>query len=189
MEKNNYSIVDLKNLFNHKLLFSKNETTVSDEENGLDGIFIDNGIFLGNNVKISGIPFAVNSTSKDNIVCREQKVIVNQKCDNIYFLGFNYWGANICKSKLKFKGEQETDKNIYFNDWSNNQFDETFSNYFLNAKTGVFQTEAFGKINHNVFFHIYKIECEKEKFLEYITLPDYLLMHIFAITLERKGNG
>ena len=179
-----YISIDLSIYFNHKLLLPKEELLPCSEENGLDGIFIDNSNFINGTAEYDGIPFKINITGKDNITCTEQKIYINRNAKSIFLLGLMYWGSNICKYKIKYKSGEEIFSNIYFSDWTGNGFDGALNAYGINAKTRLFKSQAFGKVNHAKYFTMYKIKIENDCEIEYIELPDYYLMHLFAITLE-----
>lgn len=177
--------INISDLCNHKLIY---ENAPSEEEMvGLDNIYVLSKDFDINKKLISdNFEIEYCSGLYDNVVCDLQKINVNSFVKRIHFIGFAYWGDTCENIKIIFDDGSENWVELKFIDWSQEYKKMTESHNPENEYKikDVHVMISSGKMIHLIYFHDSICEIDENKMVKEIVLPDNLLIHIFAITVE-----
>lgn len=189
MQNNCFHKINLIPYLNKKIVFSHSKIT---DDAGLDGMGVYKGTFFDFNktIELDNIPYIFrNKRSLDCIMCDNQNINLKPLIfKKLHFLGFMYWGANCDYLKLNYVDGRYDYIKIFFSDWSKETkpIENSFLDLFdLKPKTiGTFF--SCGKAVLPIYLHHCEYENTLDKEIESITLPDNMLMHIFAITAEQS---
>ena len=184
--------INISTYCNHKLIYSKapklNEVN---SEIGLDNIYIFRGFLKSNDSKeLDGVDFKLSHGKYDNIICDRQRIKIGRTATKLHVLGFAYWGDTNEYFKVIYADHSEKLVKIPFIDWSHpwtcKQGDINW--YGENIKTVMIVPSA-GAQFHAIYFHHSFVELDETKEINQIVLPDNMLTHIFALTLETADNN
>ena len=176
-----FKCIDLREFFNHKLFYSNKP---DDKDNcGIDNIYIETQELGDQKEILGGVEFVSHYGGNDNIVCENQKIRINSNAKSIHFLGFSYWGETNELIKILYEDNGEEYVNIPFMDW-NRDFCNVDKVLCGDNMEPVKTLISSGDLIHLVHFHRSKVDL-KGKNIDAIILPDNMLLHIFAITIEK----
>ena len=180
--------VDLKKHFNHQLFYDE---VISEFQNeiGLENSYIlkENNTLLKKD-NFAGIEFKLEFDGNDNVICNKQILDVNCKASKIHFLAISTWIDTIEYFKVIYEDESVENIQVPFLNWTEKTGSNCELYYYVEKdkiKT-VSQTIATGAFSRLVYFHYSYALLNNNKIIKQIVLPDNLLIHIFAITLEKK---
>lgn len=120
----------------------------------------------------------------DNISCKRQEIIINEKNYNFLFLlGCSEWGDYKEDFKIVYEDGSKDTYNITFADWApslDNEeiLDTAYKSKIIIKNDGKFQ---MSNIDHRLYSKYIPLNCEKK--LIKIILPECSNIHIFAISL------
>lgn len=119
---------------------------------------------------------------KNFVECRRQKI--NVKKGNykfIHIFGYSFWGNRYNDLELGYEDGSKEIKQLYLSEWTGAepQFNDHIAIYASHHHE---HTDSEGAPSVACYHTI--IECNKNKLLKYIKLPDDAHKHILAITLE-----
>ena len=187
----NYQALDIKELFNHKLVYQKLPKINAYKEFGLDNVCV-----LREDIKfkteeiIDKVNFKFNFLGKDNVVCDGQQIKVNLHANKIHFVSFAYWGDTNEFFQIVYDDESIEKIKVPFIDWSHEV--RTDSNsiawYGNNIKTCK-KVVTSGAITMLVHFHHTVCELKQNKIIKEIIFPYNMFTHVFAVTLEENNKG
>ena len=180
-----YKTIDIAKHYNHKLIYDfKPKEGASC---GLDNIYVSKYDFLSEGKALGkGIEYTYNLGEHDNVICNGQRIFIGSKVKRWHFVGFAYWGNVNEIVKIIYDDNTEDWIKITFIDWfylfDHNIWNEnvTQGNKIENIRTVV----TSGDIIHLIYFHDCICEFHGEKNVKEIILPNNILVHIFAITIE-----
>lgn len=180
-----YKKIDIAKQCNHKLIYdSKPEEGSSC---GLDNIYVLKYDFLSEGKELGrGIDCVYSLGEHDNIACNGQRIFIGSKVKKWHFIGFAYWGDVSELIKVIYEDETEEWIKITFIDWSYSFVHSiwnkniTYDNKIENIRTVI----TCGDMIHLIYFHDCIHEFHSEKNVKEIILPNNILVHIFALTVE-----
>ena len=176
--------INLSRLYNHKFMYNDNPQVLEDV--GLDNTYILKKDFINNNKStFNNVSFLFSNQYYDNVVCDNQKIIINQKANKIHMIAFSYWGSTNAFFEVVFDDESKELIKIPFIDWVQKAkvSYETISWFGENVDT-IKQVPSQGVLNNIVNFHHTITKIKTRKKIKEIIFPDNFLIHVFAITLE-----
>lgn len=177
--------INLSKFYNHKLFYDSIPN--GEKTFGLDNIcilkqnYIENKKILTQKVNIDFC-----SNDYDNVICNKQKVLIESKVHRWHFIGFAYWGNVSELFRVIYIDETEEIIEVTFADWSRPYAQDLLENTegSFNIVEDVLNVESSGEKTHLVHFHDSIFESHNEKIVKEIVLPNNLLVHIFALTIE-----
>lgn len=176
--------IDISMYCNHKLIYKK----IPDKKSyGLDNICILEHDFLReNSTDKRGIISNYCLGDYDNIMCDGQRLAIDSKVKKWHFVGFAYWGDANEIIKVIFEDNTEDWLEIVFIDWSHKFVHNFWNNNFAhdNKIENVRVAIATGDMIHLVYFHDCISNFHNDKVVKEIILPNNILTHIFALTIE-----
>lgn len=183
----NFYPIDIKGLTNHKLIYEKEFKIKCDEEIGLDGMYLLlDDLKLSEHEVIDGIDFLFCFNECDNISCDKQRIKIEDDILKIHIIGFAYWGGVVEFLKIIYDDFTEEDVEVPFLDWSKN-ISNTWT-IILNKRniSTCKTTKTYGVEEHVVNLHHITCELSSGKKVKEIVLPNNMLTHVFAITIEKN---
>ena len=184
-----YFPVDLKPYFNHKLFYTEVPKSKK-EEFGLDNICIlRNDIKLKEQDTLENVKFCFCFGQYDNVVCDRQKIMLNAFATRVHLISFAYWGDTNEFFKIVYEDLSEENLRVPFIDWSHEPYKDFIGInwYGKNTSTARIVTTS-GADKHPAYFHHTVCEIRQRKIIKEIILPDNMLTHIFAMTLENENT-
>ena len=177
--------IDISKQCNHKLIYD--EMPNGNEPFGLDNICVLKRDFLHENrILKKEIACEYCFGVYDNIICDGQRITIGSKDKKWHFIGFAYWGDVSEPIKVVFDDSTEDWIEITFIDWSHafvyNTGNDNFTrgNKIENTRICI----SSGDMIHLVYFHDCICEFHNDKVVREIILPNNILVHIFALTIE-----
>ena len=188
---NRYIPINLKAYYNHKMVYKQLPKGNRKNEFGLDNICIlKSDVKLKEQEILEGVEFNFSFGKFDNIVCDRQKIIINAKATKLHLIGFAYWGDTNEYFKVIYDDLTQEIIKIPFIDWSHKPYRDSRSIDWYGENTSTVRTVIVsGELTHLVYFHHTVCEIMQRKTIKEIVLPDNMLTHIFAITLENESKN
>lgn len=179
--------LDLADLCNHKLIYYGSPNPQRDA--GLDNIYIIKDVFLAAQrapVKSSvDVTFDYQFGMYDNIQCEGQRIRLNLYAKKIHLVGFAYWGDAYENVEIVYEDGTRDWREVLFVDWA-----RPF-NHFLDLGQkkdarveDLFALTSSGVLTHLIYMHDCICELDGRKHVKEIVLPDNMLIHLFAVTVE-----
>ena len=177
--------IDISKYCNHKLIYEN--LPEGESYFGLDNICILKQDFLSKYKTLKqGDLYNYCLGNQDNIACDGQRIFIGSKVKRWHFIGFAYWGDVNEIINVIFDDDTEDWIDIAFIEWSRLfvhgpwSGNLTHDNKIENVRVAV----TAGDMIHLVYFHDCVCEFSKEKTVKEIILPNNILVHIFALTIE-----
>lgn len=179
--------LDLSMLFNHKLFYDE-PLNGSLNEIGLENSYIlrENNSLLKRKI-FNGVEFNCESLDFDNVICSRQSIQINDSATKIHFLAISTWIDTIEFLKVIYLDGSSEYVKVPFINWTERTGTNCELYYYdkeEKIKT-VCEAVTSGQIRRLVCFHHSYVDIKSDKLIKEIILPDNMLIHIFAITLER----
>ncbi len=179
--------IDLAEYCNHKLIYYGLPNPK--KEAGLDNIYIVKDIFLSAQRAPGKSPvnvtFDYQFGMNDNIQCEGQHIRLDLCAKRIHLVGFAYWGEACENIEIVYEDGTRGWCEALFVDWS-----RPFNRYMElgqkreNRVEDLFTLTSSGAQTHLVCMHDCICELDGRKPVKEIGLPDNMLIHIFALTVE-----
>lgn len=178
--------INLSLYFNHKLIYKENPKVKGDEILGLDGRYIlSNDFDVDEHPVVDGVDFLFNYGRYDNVSCDSQRIKIESNAEKLHIIGFAYWGSVNEYLKIIFDDLTYENVKVPFLDWSHNSAKTYWSDFWNIRKFSTWKTvKTSGTEKCLVNFHHIVCELKNRKRIKEIILPNNILTHIFAITLE-----
>lgn len=179
--------IDLADLCNHKLIYYGSPNPK--REAGLDNIYIIKDVFLAAqraSVKSSvDVVFDYQFGMYDNIQCEGQRIRLNLYAEKIHLVGFAYWGDSYENVGIVYEDGTRDWCEVLFVDWSH-PFDRglDLGQKEMSRVEDLFALTSSGALTHLIYVHDCICELNKHKSVKEIVLPDNMLIHLFAVTVE-----
>ena len=177
--------IDLSKYCNHKLLYENIPTDGTPF--GLDNICILKQDYLSRKKDLKqNTEYNCRWGEHDNVVCDMQSVMIGSKVKRWHFLGFSYWGNVNELFRVLYAVGTESYMEVTFVDWSQPYIHdpyETIDNH-NNIVEDIFNVVSTGEKIHPIYFHDSIVMTQNEKIVKEIILPNNILVHIFALTIE-----
>ena len=140
---------------------------------------------------INEVPFLFKFGGCDTVVCEGQRLSIKGEFDLVHFIGFFYWGENFETYYVVTKTCQSIPYKICFPDWSRKIVEKPepyqLACGYKNILPGLtLHSNGKEKRELNIFHYISDLSGRKQ--LSEIILPDYFLLHILAITCEKREH-
>ena len=178
--------VELKEHFNHRLFYEK-PVSLTNDEIGLENSYIlmENNNLL-NKSNFNNVDFFCEFGDNDNIVCLGQTLTINKKAKRIHLLAISTWIDTVEFFDIVYDDKTVERIKIPFLNWIEISGTNCELYYYEKEEnvTTVSQTVTTGYFKRIVCFHHSYANLNANKKIKKIVLPDNLLIHIFAITLE-----
>ncbi len=184
-----FFIVNLKDYYNHKMVYGQLPKENAEQEFGLDNTCIlKSDVKLEEHDTLDDIEFRFSFGHFDNVVCDRQKIEVNDIATKLHLIGFSYWGDTTEYFKIVYKDLSEEIIWVPFVDWSHKSYN-TLRNFGWNEKNiSIARTViTSGAVINLAYFHHVTCEIAKRKIIKEIVLPNNIFTHIFAMTLEDES--
>ena len=123
----------------------------------------------------------------DNVVCDSQRIPINSKVKRWHFIGFSCWYDANEFVRIVYEDGTEDFIDVTFVDWSYHFVPDCWNrdisrgNKIENVRVAVSAGEAV----RLVYFHDCICELKNEKTVKEIILPNNILVHMFALTIEK----
>jgi hypothetical protein len=182
----NYSILDLDNVFNNDGItsFSNRREGNFDNPDGVFGAkYPSEEIIkeLSNNfIKYNDIPFKIKIDGNDNLVCAGQRLEINNtKGQKLFILGSSEHGNYQEKILIEYIDGEIQEELLSFSDWCQSPI--YGENIVIDT---IYRYNGLGikeNLNPKIYLNTFDL---KNKELKNIFLPKKPTMHIFAITIK-----
>lgn len=187
--KDNYLPLDIRGGFNHKLFYEEYAEDPIQNSSGLDGLYI---CAKENNlnrklVSAKGVPFELCFGEKDNLYGNGQAVQVNEKTDELHFLGFSYFGNMNLKTVLRMKDGQEKTLDVQMQECSLDcRYDGWFT-IFMPEYEKIERVARYVTTGRAIQpFYLFDRTCNLPQPCEIkeICFSENIFVHILAITIK-----
>jgi len=182
----NYSIIDLDNVFNNDGITSfsnRREGNFDNPDGVFDAKYPSEEIIkeLSNNfIKYNDIPFKIKIEGNDNLVCAGQKLEINNtKGQKLFILGSSEHGNYQEKILIEYIDGEIQEELLSFSDWCQSPI--YGENIVIDT---IYRYNGLGikeNLNPKIYLNTFDL---KNKELKNIFLPKKPTMHIFAITIK-----
>ena len=181
--------VNLKEYYNHKMVYRQLPKEKAGAEFGLDNICIlKSDVKLKERDVLEDVEFNFSFGQFDNVVCDRQKIEINAIATKLHLIGFAYWGDTNEYFKIVYEDLSEEVVRVPFIDWSHKPYSDPRNSDWFGQNTSTVRTViTSGASTHLVYFHHITCEITQRKTIKEIILPDNMFTHIFAMTLENEN--
>lgn len=178
--------INLKEHYNHKLVYRQLPKENLGQEFGLDNVCIlKSDVKLKEQEVLEGVEFCFNFKTFDNVVCDRQKITINAVATKLHLIGFAYWGDTNEYFKIIYDDLSEENIRVPFIDWSHKAYNDFRNSAWYGENITTSRTViTSGALTNLANFHHINCEIKQKKMIKEIVLPDNIFVHIFAMTLE-----
>ena len=180
-----YRTIDISKQCNHKLIYD--EFPKDKKLFGLDNICLLKHDFINKDRALKkDIVCDYCFGDYDNIVCEGQEIVIDAAVKKWHFIGFAYWGDTNEVFKVIYDDNTEDWIEITFIDWAFPFVQDRFNMEFThgNKIENIQVAVTAGELVHLVYLHDCICEFYNQKKVKAIILPNNILVHIFALTIE-----
>lgn len=174
--------VDIRTAFNNSGVWWKNKEA---DFNGFGDYFIEESIMFETKIDFGDVSFVLhkNEDNNDNIICKKQSINCDQgKCSSVYLLTCSDWEDSKIIIGLKYVDGSVDRKMLEVEEWVPPQNKE-LKNACIKAAKSVRKS---AERTEPCYVYAYAIECDCNKELSAIELPDCDSIHVFAVTVRTE---
>ena len=184
-----FFLIDLKEYYNHKMVYEQLPKENVEQEFGLDNTCIlKSDVKLEEHDTLDDIEFGFSFGQFDNVVCDRQKIEINATATKLHLIGFSYWGDTTEHFKVIYEDLSEEIIWVPFIDWSHKSYNALRNIAWNEKNLSTARTViTSGVLTNLAYFHHVICEIKKGKIIKQIVLPNNIFTHIFAITLEDEN--